>query len=167
MTGPWLVSASLVLPHGHPWVCHGLIDSYRQLGHVHVAALGEFGVAARALSPHELPRAHEASGTQTAAWACFGSLSPWEVVAAEGRKLVGLAQRRCQTGVLLVAGTLLGAADWSLLCHAMGHPEDEPVLRRHTVSCEEQVGYPINPEQFARALAQGLERALASVPPLA
>lgn len=167
LTGPWLVSASLVLPLEHPWVSHGLIESYRRLGQLHVAALGELGVAARALPPQELPRAHVGSAATTAAWACFGGLSPWEVVNPEGRKLVGLAQRRRQSGVLLVAGTLIGTADWPLLCAAMGHPEDEPVLRQHTVSCEEQAGYPIAPEQFARALAQQLERSLTKVPPLA
>lgn len=161
LTGPWLVSASLVLPHGHPWVCDGPIDSYRRLGQLHVAVLRGLGVASRTLPPHELPRAHDASGFRTVDWACFGSLSPWELVNAEGRKLVGLAQRRRQTGVLLVAGTLVGAVDWSLLCEAMGHPEDEPILRQRTVSCEEEAAYPIAPERFARALAQGLERSLA------
>jgi lipoate-protein ligase A len=161
LAGPWLVSASLVLPHGHPWLRDGLIDSYRRLGQLHATVLSEFGVPARALPPHELPRAHEAGAARTVEWACFGSLSPWEVVNAEGRKLVGLAQRRRQAGVLLVAGTLVGAVDWPLLCEAMGQPQDETLLRQRTVSCEEQAGPPIAPEQFARALAQQLERSLA------
>lgn len=167
LTGPWLVSASLALPLKHPWVSHGLIESYHRLGQLHVEALRGLGVAARALPPQELPCAHDAGAATTAAWACFGDLSPWEVVNPEGRKLVGLAQRRRQSGVLLVAGTLIGAADWPLLCAAMGHPEDEPLLRQHTVSCEEQWGHSIAPELLARALAQGLERSLADVPPLA
>lgn len=160
LTGPWLVSASVVLPHGHPWVRDGLVDSYRQLGLLHVAVLKEFGVSARALPPQELPRAKEAGSIKVANWACFGSLSPWEVVDAQGRKLVGLAQRRRQSGVLLVAGTLIGRADWPLLCNGMGHPDDERVLRERTVSVEEIIGRQISAERFAANLGRALETAL-------
>lgn len=157
LTGPWLVSASVVLPHGHPWVRDGLVDSYRQLGLLHVAVLKEFGVSARALPPQELPRAKDASGVGLAKWACFGSLSPWEVVNAEGRKLVGLAQRRRQSGVLLVAGTLIGMPDWPLLCDMMGHPDDARMLSQRTVSVEEIIGSQIKAEQFASNLGRALE----------
>ena len=160
LEGPWLVSASVVLPHAHPWACDGLIDSYRRLAQLHVAALNEFGVAARALAPRELPRANDSSAIRGVDWACFGGLSPWEVVDAQGRKLVGLAQRRRQTGVLLVAGTLIGVADWSLLCDAMGHPQDEPTLRRRTVSAEEIAGGEVEPGRFAWRLRRSLQRAL-------
>ncbi len=160
LTGPWLVSVSVVVPPEHPWVCSGLIDSYRRLGQLHVAALKEFGVSARALPPQELPRAHEASTVSTVNWACFGGLSPWELVNAEGRKLVGLAQRRCRTGVLLVAGTLVGPVDWALLCDAMGYPQHEPLLRHGTVNAQEMAGCPIGPEHLAAVLTQRLERAL-------
>lgn len=160
LTGPWLVSVSVVLPQEHSWVCNGLIDSYRHLGQLHVGALKEFGVAARALPPQELPRTHEASAVSTVNWACFGGLSPWELVNAEGRKLVGLAQRRCRTGVLLVAGTLVGPVDWALLCDAMGHRQHEPLLRHGTVSAQEMAGCPIEPERLAALLTQRLEREL-------
>lgn len=160
LAGRWLVSASVVLPHGHPWLCDSLIDSYRRLGQLHVAALNELGVPARALPPKELPRANDSSGGKAVDWACFGSLSAWEVVNAAGRKLVGLAQRRRQSGVLLVAGTLIGCTDWPLLCDAMGHPQDEAMLRQRTVSADEMAGSPIEPERFASVLMRWLERAL-------
>lgn len=162
MSGPWLVSASVVLPHGHPWVSDDLIDSYRRLGQLHVAALGELGVPARALPPQALPRSDDPSGVGAMAWACFGSLSPWELVNTEGRKLVGLAQRKKQTGVLLVAGTLIGAANWSFLCDVMGRPDDESMLRRRTVSAEEIAGRQIEPERFASALLRRLDRAFST-----
>ena len=164
LTGPWLVSASVVLPPGHPWVSNGLIDSYRRLGQLHVAVLKEFGVPAHALPPLALPRAKDATNVNAVDWACFGGLSPWELVNAEGRKLVGLAQRRCQSGVLLVAGTLVGAVDWSLLCDAMGYPRHEPMLRRRTVCAEEIAGCQIAPERFAAALMQWLKRELSTTP---
>jgi lipoate-protein ligase A len=140
LAGPWLVSVSLVLPPGHAWVCNGLIDSYRRLGQLHVAALEVFGVHARAVSPLELPTAMDLMGRQLPGWACFGGLSPWELVSAQGRKLVGLAQRRQSSGVLLVSGTLIGRPDWALLCDALGQPQDEQRLRECTVCAEALAG---------------------------
>jgi lipoate-protein ligase A len=158
LTGPWLVSASVVLAPDHPWVRGGIVESYRRFAELHVAALQVMAVPARALPPHEAARANAAGPARR--WACFGSLSPWEVVNAKGRKLVGLAQRRRRSAVLLVAGTLVGAADWRLLCEAMGHPEDEAALMQHTASAEELAGRRIEPAQFAAELAQELEREL-------
>ena len=160
LTGPWLVSASVVLPLEHPWLVGGLLESYRRLGQLHVAALQVCGISARALPPQELPRIHANGAATPVDWACFGGLSPWEVVNAEGRKLVGLAQRRRQTGVLLVAGTLVGAVDWSLLCEAMGRAQDVALLQQATVSCADLTAPPLAPERFAAVLAQGLERSL-------
>lgn len=162
LAGPWLVSASVVLPPGHPWVCDGLIDSYRRLGQLHVEVLKEFGVPARALPPQELPRTLDSSAVNAVDWACFGGLSPWELVNAEGRKLVGLAQRRCRAGVLLVAGTLVGAVDWALLCDAMSHPQHQALLRDRTVCAAELAGCEIEPRRFAAALMQWLERELSA-----
>lgn len=160
LTGPWLVGASVVLPPGHPWLAGGLLESYRHLGQLHVAALAAFGIPACALSPQELPRAQQTIGIRSVDWACFGGLSPWEVVSAQGRKLVGLAQRRRQSGVLLVAGTLLDVPDWPMLCDAMGQPQDERILRQRTVSCTELAQRLISPEQFADVLTQGLAHSL-------
>jgi len=160
LTGPWLVSASVVLPHAHPWSGAGLIDSYRRLGQLHAAALRELGVPARSVPPRELPRARDPCGLTTVDWACFGSLAPWELVSADGRKLTGLAQRRCQAGVLLVAGTLVDAADWPLLCDAMGHPEHEPTLRQRTSCATELAGQRIDADRFASVLSRHLTCAL-------
>lgn len=162
LTGPGMVSASIVLPHGHPLLCDSLVGCYRWLGQLHVAALAEFGVPAYALPPTALPLANPVIDGRTVRWACFGSLSPWEVVDADYRKLVGLAQRRQRSGVLLVAGTLVGATDWRLLCDVMGHPEDEAILRRRTVSCEELAGRMVEPETFACALTRLIGNSLAS-----
>jgi lipoate-protein ligase A len=55
-----------------------------------------------------LPRARAAQAVPgPAADACFGGMSPWEVLAG-GRKVVGLSQTRRRTGALLQAGVLLG-----------------------------------------------------------
>lgn len=139
LTGPWMLGLSLALPNSHPWLGQGLLESYRHLGQLFAELLAAQGVPARALPPAELPAQQAAlieRGLPVLDWACFGNLSPWEVVDAQGRKLVGLAQRRRQTGVLLVAGLLLIEPPWGRLCEALGRGEDETVLRQRTVSCE-------------------------------
>jgi len=162
LTGPGMVSASIVLPCGHPLLCDSLVDSYRWLGRLHVAALAEFAIAASAVPPRALHLANAVMAARTVHWACFGGLSPWEVVDAGCRKLVGLAQRRQGAGVLLVAGTLVGATDWRLLCDVMGHPEDEAVLLRRTASCEQLAGCSIEPASYASVLTRLLGEALGS-----
>ncbi len=162
LTGQWMVSASIILPYGHPLLEDSLVGCYRWLGQLHAAALAEFGVTAYALPAHDLPFANAMIDVRTVNWACFGGLSPWEVVDADYRKLVGLAQRRRHAGVLLVAGTLVGATDWRLLCDVMGYPEDEVILRRRTVTCEELAGRLIEAGAFASALARLIDNSLAS-----
>lgn len=162
LTGPWMVGVSVVLPPAHPWVSKGLVESYRPLGQLHGDALQAFGVTSHTLPPQALRQPNNSVGSRTVDWACFGSLSPWEVVDTQGRKLVGLAQRRRQTGVLLVAGTLISTVDWALLCEAMGHPQDAPTLARQTVCAQALADQPIQSGQFARHIAQALERELAT-----
>lgn len=161
LTGPAMVSASIILPHGHRLLGDSLVGSYRWLGQVHVAALAEFAVLAYALPPHAVGLANAMIAARTVRWACFGGLSPWEVVDAGYRKLVGLAQRRQRSGVLLVAGTLVGATDWRLLCEVMGHPEDEAVLRRRTASCDELAGCSMEPASYAAVLTRLIGESLA------
>lgn len=165
LAGPWLVSASVVLPLGHPWASGGLMDSYRRMGQLHVAVLDQLGITALALPAQDIqPVTSASSKHQTdARWACFGSLSPWELVDSQGRrKLVGLAQRKQHTGVLLVAGTLVGQTDWPLLCSAMGLPEAAPGLRQRTVCVQALARHPIDPADFAALLLQALKGALAT-----
>lgn len=161
LAGPWLVSASVVLPHDHAWVLGGVVDGYRQIAELHVASLADIGIVGEPLLPGDVAQANDSS--PTVRWACFGSLSPWEIVAAGGRKLVGLAQRRRRHAVLLVAGTLVGEPDWSLLCEAAGHPRDEPLLKARTVSCEQIAGRPVAAERFAVVLQRRLEATLTAI----
>ncbi|KRI00694.1 hypothetical protein [Curvibacter sp. PAE-UM] len=163
LTGPWLVSVSLVLPLGHAWLGQGLLESYRHLGQLHADALAELGVVAMALPPLQIAgtqAALAARGLPVLDWACFGSLSPWEVVDAEGRKLVGLAQRRRQHGVLLVAGTLVTEPDWGLLCDALGRPDTATQLRQRTASCACLLGGTLPSGKLATALSRRLAHAL-------
>lgn len=160
LTGPWMLGLSLALPIGHLWLGQGLLESYRHLGQLFVQVLAAQGVPARALPPAELPAQQAAliaRDLPVLDWACFGNLSPWEVVDAQGRKLVGLAQRRRQTGVLLVAGLLLTEPPWALLCDALGQGKDVEVLRWRTVSCEVLAPGSVSAAAFADAMRSKLD----------
>lgn len=153
LVGPWMLSSSVLLPPGHRLLDGGTVASYRWLGVLHAGLLRDFGVPAHALPPDEVSRR---PADPTLAWACFGGLSPWEVV-ADGRKIVGLAQLRARHGVLLTTGTLLSRPDWPLLCRALGRAPDEAArLAAVTTSCAEQLGTGVHIETLAEALQQML-----------
>ena len=83
LTGPWMVSASVVLPLSHPWAQGRLPDSYRDLGQLHAEVLASLGVTAQALPEADVPAANARLGGLVD-WACYGSLAPWELVDAAG-----------------------------------------------------------------------------------
>ncbi len=153
LVGPWMLSSSVVLPPDHRLLAGGTVASYRWLGVLHAGLLRDFGVPAHALAPEAL---RQRAADPALAWACFGGLSPWEVV-ADGRKLVGLAQLRRRHGVLLTTGTLLWRPEWALLCRALDRPAaDEARLEAATTSCAELLGTRIHIETLASSLQQML-----------
>lgn len=100
-----LLGLDVVLPRGHPLAIDDVVGAYRWLGEAIAEALRALGAdrvevigvdAARAARRRAGPEAD----------ACFGGLSPFEVL-SRGRKLVGLSQARRRTGALLQAGIAL------------------------------------------------------------
>lgn len=160
LVGPWMLSSSIVLPPDHRLLAGGTVASYRWLGALHAGLMRDFGIPAHALSPAELARR---ASEPTLGWACFGGLSPWEVI-ADDRKLVGLAQLRRRDGVLLTTGTLLHRPDWALLCRALDRPgTDIDRLDAVTTSCAELLGTRIHVETLADSLHQMLTDVLGAV----
>lgn len=165
LAGPWMVGASVVLAPDHPLLGDTLVASYRWLGELHAELMRAAGVDARVVAPQAL----QATGRSTMQavplrWACFGALSPWEVVDAAGRKLTGLAQQRRRTGVAFSAGTLVSRPDWRLLCDVLGVPGEAPRLDGVTAACDE-VGdaAPGDPGRTAGDWAGAIDRALERV----
>lgn len=156
LVGPWMAGLSVALPVDHPLIAGGLVDAYRWLGECIAGVLRAAGIAgAQALSPGQVADARASFAPATLAWACFGSLSPWEVTVG-GRKIAGLAQVRRRTGVLLVGGVLLARVDWTLLCAALGEPASEAeTLTEITTDCARHT----TPER-ARAVPSMLAAAL-------
>ena len=88
-----LLEVDVALPAGHPLLASDVTESYRWLGERWVGALAVLGIDARLVtvaSARGLPPGRR----EAARVACYAGLSPFEVVAADGRKLVGLCQRR-------------------------------------------------------------------------
>ncbi len=144
LVGPGLLGLDVVLPAGHPLVLPDIIESYRWLGTLWVETLGHLGVETRILSPQEahaqrdllkLDETRERESILTRA--CFGSMSPYEVVAGQ-RKVVGLDMIRRRAGSLLQAGLLL---QWEIesLVELLGHTAEEQAILREGLS-ERAVG---------------------------
>lgn len=154
LTGPWMLSTSILLPPDHHLLGTSIVSSYRWFGSLHAGILRDLGIDAHALSPEAIKQ-QEAIGCVP--WACFGELSSWEVV-VNGRKIVGLAQVRRKNGVLLTSGTLVSTPPWEQLCTALGHHTwDAQELTRITTSCEEELGRAVLIETLAERLALGLQ----------
>lgn len=159
LVGPWLLSASIVLPTDDPRVASvSVADSYRWLGEAMVGVLAELGVSARAMPPAERIAAPPELG-----WACFAGVAPWEVVVrdegakagASGRwrKLIGFAQRRTRHGVLLALGVLMHPSPWQRLAERLGENEaGATALAESTVGLSELVSEPVSDERFLALL---------------
>ena len=98
-----LLALDVVLPRGHPLEARDVVQAYRWLGDALAAGLRALGLPQ--VEVVEVPRAR-AAAPRPADVACFGGLSPYEVLAG-GRKVVGLSQARRRRGTLLQAGILL------------------------------------------------------------
>lgn len=152
--GAWMLSTSFLLPPSHPAAQRGPASAFELVADAHVEALGELGVrCGRA----ETVDASLTASTPTVDWACFGSVSRKEVVTSDGRKLVGLAQARRRTGVLIVAGVLLHDPDWELFCSAMAAGAgDAQLLRRRSTSCAAALGATPDTSTLAAAIERRL-----------
>ncbi|PVY57065.1 lipoate-protein ligase A [Simplicispira sp. 125] len=162
LTGPWMLGLSVALPPDHPLATSGPVGSYRWLGEDLAQVLRGAGlVGAHAVSPESLRATGPPQRPQGVDWACFGGLSPWEVLTADGRKLVGLAQVRKRTGVLLVGGVLLEASPWALLCRTLARGSgDAQQLAQLTSSCREELDASFDAQALERSVAEALRRRL-------
>jgi lipoate-protein ligase A len=166
LVGSALLSLDVVLPAGHPLILPDIVESYYWLGTLWVETLGHLGVETRIVSPqeahaqrdilkHEETRERESILTR----ACFGSLSPYEVVAGQ-RKVVGLDMIRRRAGSLLQAGLLL---QWEIepLVELLGHtPEEQAILReglpKRAVGLDTLAGRAVTAEEVITAFEETL-----------
>lgn len=136
LVGPDLLGLDVLLPADSPLVLPDIVKSYQWLGEAWVEALRSLGIETRTVSPDEAHAMRnllkqEATREREAILrrACYGALSPYEVVVGQ-RKVVGLDMIRRRQGSLLQAGVLL---HWETetLAQLLGHsPEEQKILRQ-------------------------------------
>jgi lipoate-protein ligase A len=104
-----LVSLDLVLPHTHPLATSDVVRAYEWIGALWAEALRGMGAEdARALPTAAVRALPPLERDDPLRLACYGTLSPWEVVIGEPpRKLVGLCQTRRRHGALYQIGVYL------------------------------------------------------------
>ena len=135
LVGPHLLGLDVMLPAGHPLALPDLIESYRWLGETWVAALYSLGIETRTVPPQEahaqralLKQDETRERESLLRRACYGSLSPYEVVAGQ-RKVVGLDMIRRRAGTLIQAGVLL-RWESETLARLLGHTAEEQAILR-------------------------------------
>lgn len=164
LTGPWMLGLSVVLPPGHALAGSSPTGSYQWLGELIAKTLQHCSVPASAVAPQELRDRNSKNLRTGPDWACFGGLSPWEVL-SNGRKIAGLAQVRRSSGVLLVGGVLLDQSPWELLCQTLSRPTFEAQqLAETTTHCLEVSVSAFDHANFEQHLTNGLQSIIQQEP---
>ena len=135
LVGPHLLSLDVVLPANHPLILPDIVKSYCWFGEAWVQALLTLGIETHIVPPdeahkqrHLLTQPETSKREALLRRACYGSLSPYEVVAGQ-RKVVGLDMIRRRVGTLLQAGVLL-SWESETLAQFLGHTaEEQDILR--------------------------------------
>ncbi|MFN8111524.1 MAG: hypothetical protein U0Y82_17055, partial [Thermoleophilia bacterium] len=101
-----LLGLDVLVPRAHRLAPADVTLAYRWLGTAVAEALTRLGVPAHSIDVATARAAQRRDDEEArlARVACFGGFSPFEVVGADGRKLVGLAQVRRRTGTLFQCG---------------------------------------------------------------
>ncbi len=146
---------SIVARDSHPLMAGGVLPSYRRLSRGLVAAMQALGASVEAEA--EYPQ------DDTPGPVCFEVPSNYEIT-FEGRKLMGSAQLR-RRGVVLQHGSLPLAGDIARIVRALrvthGTPtEMEARVRARALTLSEALGRDVEWSEAARAIAEGLARAL-------
>lgn len=119
-----LLSLDVLVPAGDPWLEGGPGAVFAPVGEAWARALRELGV--RGVDVHRGANAVRRRGDareRLLAAVCYATLGRGEVT-AEGRKLVGLAQRRRRTGALVQCGLLRRWRPAALLAALGADPHD-------------------------------------------
>jgi len=134
-----LLSLDLVLAAGHPLADGDLGAVFLAVGEAWAAALGELGVGE--LTVHRGPAAGRLGGADPLRAAiCYAAPGRGEVL-HDGRKLVGLAQRRRRHGVLVQCG-LLWRWRPAVLLAAFGADPADPAIHAAAVGLHDLLDHP-------------------------
>lgn len=154
------LSMEVALPLGHSLASSDIVKAYRWLGELWAEALRSLGVSeARAITTEEVRALPPLAKDDPLRLACYGTLSPWEVVVGE-RKLVGLCQLRRRAGVLYQVGIHLRWEPERLVA-LLALPEEtraELARRLHTTTLglDEAAGHAVVADEVIAAVEAAL-----------
>ena len=155
-----LLSLDVALPATHPLATSDVVDAYRWMGEVWQRALVSLGAAkARALPVEEARKQPQLAQDDPLRLACYGTLSPWEVVVGK-RKLVGLCQVRRRPGALYQVGVYLHFTPRALgELLDLGNNQRKTLatkLHNATVGLDDAAGHAISSDEVMRAVEAAL-----------
>ena len=146
------VGWSLAVPEGHPLAIGDVVESYGAHAAVALDALRRLGIGG--VRAAEVSEARAPLPEPLLSMACFGGLAPHEIVADDGRKLVGWGQVR-RRGVVMHHAVLSLRHDATALAEILcvdrsrlAGALDKRVTDLHVVA-----GRRVGAEELARALA--------------
>jgi lipoate-protein ligase A len=122
----------VVLPRGHALVIDDVGESYRWLAGALQTALAAHGALLRAVTPREAAGRSPAERA-AARLACFAGTGSYELLTTDGRKLVGLAQRRRGGAALLQAAAYVAAPRLDVAA-LLGLPRDQEAHLRERLA---------------------------------
>ena len=159
LAGDWLMSQFVVLPPQHPLSRQSLPDSFETIGGAWRRALARLGVTATMVPRNGLREQAAAVRKSDIGWVCFAGASFGELTDARGGKLLGLAQVRRKTGVVIVAGLLLARTPWETLVRVWLGDDDAALSGRiegGTATCQDlaSAGWSGDAEAIARTVSE-------------
>jgi lipoate---protein ligase len=154
------LSLDVALPAGHPLAASDVTRSYRWLGEAWAEALHRLGIAhARAIPTEEVRAISPLPPDDPLRLACYGTLSPWEVVVGR-RKVVGLSQVRRRAGAIYPIGVHLRWQPERLVELLAVAPESRPAfanaLHRAAAGLDELAGRTISAGEAIAAVERAL-----------
>lgn len=164
LVGPHLLSLDVVLPAGHPLILADIVKSYEWFGVAWMETLEQLGIEAHVVLPQEareqrmlLKQPETQVREELLRRACFGSISPYEVVVGQ-RKVVGLDMIRRKVGSVLQAGVLL---QWETgtLAKLLGRTLEEQALLKEgllerAVGLDRLADQPLNATEVIEAFEE-------------
>jgi lipoate-protein ligase A len=155
-----LLSLDVILPAGHALWTSDIVNAYRWVGVWWEEALRALGATkARAIPTEEVRAVPSLAADDPLRLACYGALSPWEVVVGR-RKLVGLCQVRRRPGVLYQIGIYRRFDPKALgqLLDLNNTTRKTLATRLHnaTVGLDQATGREVSSEEVIRAVEEAL-----------
>lgn len=160
LAGPWMLGVNLLLPSTSPFAALNPLEAFRWFGDMWRQALDGIGTPLVLATPATFHRHQPLVQEGSLDWVCFAGISHGELLDAQGRKVLGLAQSRGRWGALLSAGLLIGPTPWEQLEYIhTGQRPDASLIHRVTAPFAPDFNAP-NRQRLSERLCRQLQPAL-------